>query len=142
MTTSKTSRFEGLRDLADGRETQAVRSLAESLHALKVKEAQLQELRDYLDEYQREANAAALDAARWENSRRFVANLSDAVTLRASELEAARARYEQEADRWRDSHRRTQALEQLVDKYYREELKEIELRDQKELDEQVLRRRK
>ena len=142
MTTSKSSRFEGLKGLAGGREAQAARSLAESLHALRAKEEQLQQLRDYLDEYRREAEDAAQDAVRWENSRRFLSSLNDAVAVRESELEAARARYEQEAERWRSSHRHTKALEQLVEKYYREELKEVERRDQKELDEQVSRRRK
>ncbi len=141
MAISKTTRFGGLKDLADGREAQAARGLAQSLHALRTKEAQLRELRDYLDEYRREEQDAALDAARWENSRRFLSRLNDAVTLRESELDAARARYEEEADRWRRSHRHTKALEQLVEKYYREELRNVERRDQKELDELVARRK-
>ena len=87
MTTSKSSRFEGLKDLAGGREAQAARSLAESLHALRAKEEQLQQLRDYLDEYRREAEDAAQDAVRWENSRRFLSSLNDAVALRESELD-------------------------------------------------------
>ena len=139
MTNSKTARFEGLKELADGREAQAARSLAESLGALRAKEAQLQQLRDYLDEYQRDRANDTFDAARWENTRRFVSSLSDAVTRRETELEAARARYQSEAERWRDAHRQTKAFEKLVDKYYREELKEIERRDQKELDEQTSR---
>ena len=143
MTTNKTTRFEGLKDLADGRKAQAARSLAESLGALKAKEAQLQQLREYLDEYQQgTGNDATHDAARWENSRRFLSSLNDAVTRRETELEAARTRYRREAERWRDSHRQTRALEKLVDKYYREELNELERRDQKELDEQASRVKK
>lgn len=142
MASRKSSRIASLKGLADGREARAARSLAQSLGVLKAKEAQLSQLRAYLDEYRRDAGEATLDAARWENSRRFVAELNAAVSLRETELEAARARYQQEADRWRDSHRRTKALEQLVDKYYREELKALQRRDQKELDEQALRRRK
>ena len=136
---SKASRFEGLKDLAGGKEAQAARNLAESLYAVKAKEAQVQQLRDYLDEYHRSAAAEPQDAARWENSRRFLARLNEAVSLREGELEAAKLRYREEADRWRDAHVQTKALEQLVEKYYREELKALERREQKELDERAQR---
>jgi flagellar FliJ protein len=140
---NKTSRFESLKDLAGGREAGAARRLAESLDDMKTKQAKLKELRDYLDEYRQasEQRGAALDTARWENSRLFLSRLSDAVTLREGELEAAKERYRQEAERWRDSHRQTKALEKLVDKYYREGIRDAERRDQKELDEQASRRK-
>lgn len=141
LKSNKSDRFEGLRELAEGRAAQAARSLAQSLGVMRAKETQLRRLCDYLNEYQRETDGAALDAARWENSRRFVALLSDALTLKRAELEAARAHHERDADRWRDLHLKAKALERLADKYYRDELKEMERRDQQELDEQVSRRK-
>ena len=62
--------------------------------------------------------------------------------LRENDLEAARERYTQEAERWRACYRQTKVLQQLVDKYYLKDLQDAERREQKELDEQVLRRKK
>lgn len=139
----KASRFEGLKDLAGGREAGAARRLADSLNDLKAKEAKLGQLREYLDEYRHDAqrDTGALDTERWKNSRLFLSRLNDAVNHHEGELEAAKLRYQQEAEHWRVSHRQTRALEKLVDKYYREDIQNAERRDQKELDEQVQRRR-
>ncbi len=141
---NKTARYEGLTNLAGGRESGAARRLAECLSEVQSKEAELRQLRDYMDGYRQETERedTALDTARWRNLRLFLSRLNDAVRIRELDLEAAKERYTQEAERWRACHRQTTALQQLVDKYYREDIQDAERRDQKELDAQVLRKKK
>ncbi len=140
---SKAERFEGLKHLASGREADAARRLADCRSDLDSKEAELIQLRGYLDDYRRETEREdkVLDTARWRNSRAFLSRLNAVVTIREGEFEAAKERYRQEAESWRERYLHTKALEQLVDKYYREDIRDAERRDQKELDEQVLQRK-
>lgn len=138
---TKSERFEPIAQLAGVRESVAARALAQSLKELKVKETELAQLRDYLEEYRQLVLPAghAVDPLRWQNAQKFVARLGEAVRAQEHELESAAGRYRAEAERWRISHRNTQALERLVEKYYREELLELERREQAEIDELVLR---
>lgn len=138
---TKSERFEPIAQLAGVKETVAARALAQSLKELKTKEAELAQLRGYLEEYRQLVlpDGRAVDPLRWQNAQKFIARLGDAVRAQEHELEHAADRYRAEAERWRVSHQHTQALEQLVDKYYREEMLELERREQAELDELVLR---
>jgi flagellar export protein FliJ len=138
---NRSKRFEPIAALAGVRETVAARALAASLKEVKIKETDLEQLRAYLEEYQRSAapGGQAVDSMRLHNAQRFMTRLSDAVRAQEDELLKAKQRYRVEAERWRASHRHTQALERLVDKYYREELLELQRRNQTELDELVLR---
>ena len=137
----KADRFEGLKDLADGRENGAARRLADSLREMQSKAAELKQLHDYLDSYAKAGNGddSTVDTARWRNTRQFVSRLNDAVTQQENELAIATARYEQEAERWRACHQQTNALQQLVDRYCQEELQDTARREQKECDEHVTR---
>lgn len=138
---NRSKRFEPIAQLAGVRETIAARALAASLKDVRSKETDLEQLRTYLDEYRQiaEPGDRAVDAMRLHNARKFLARLNDAVRAQEGELHKATERYRLEAERWRISHQHTQALERLVDKYYREELLDLERRNQAELDELVLR---
>lgn len=138
----KAARFESLEKLAGGQEAGAARRLAHCLSDLNSKQEELRKLRSYLEDYARESEREDqfVDTARWNNTRQFLNQLSNAVTVREAEFETAAERYRQEVERWRSCHRQTRALKLLVDKYCDEELQELERREQKELDEQVSRR--
>jgi flagellar export protein FliJ len=138
---TKSERLEPIAQLAGVRESVAARALAQSLTDLKVKEAELAQLRAYLEEYRQLAMSGdgAVDPQRWQNAQKFVARLGEAVRAQEHELESAADRYRAEAERWRVSHCNTQALERLVEKYYRQELLEVEQREQAEIDELVIR---
>ena len=139
---NKVARFESLEKLAGGQEAGAARRLAQCLNDLNNKQEELRKLRLYLEDYARksEREDQFVDTARWNNTRQFLNQLSNAVTVREAEFEAAAERYRQEVERWRSCHRQTRALKLLVDKYCDEELQALERREQKELDEQVSRR--
>ena len=136
-----TNRLEPLASLADVRAAEAARELADCLKELRTKEIELEQLRAYLQEYSssQARSETAVDPIRWRNMQQFVARLSEAIKMQETELERVRDRYRIEADKWRASHRQAQAVERMLDKYYREELKALARREQRELDELVLR---
>jgi flagellar export protein FliJ len=138
---SKTKRFAGLKDLAGDNERKAAQRLAAALQALEAKKQELDQLKNYMDDYQSSA-VAATDTARLENLRLFMSRLSQAIQAQEGSLAAAQARYQAEAERWKALKAQTQALDQLLDKYTREERHEEVQAEQKELDEQVARPKK
>ena len=135
---NKASRLEPLADYAASRETEAARRLAVTGRELKAKEAELEQLRSYLAEYRQRAELDTTDSTRWQNARAFLARLSDAVAFHEAEVAKAVERYRFEADRWRDSHQRSQTLDKVVERSQREERHASEKRDQAELDERAL----
>jgi flagellar export protein FliJ len=141
---SKAARLEPLADHAEICEAEAARRLAASLRTLQAKQRELDRLRGYLAEYRlrAEQGGESVDSTRWQNTRLFIARLSDAVALQESELDRATESYCAEASRWRGYHRQAKTLEKLVDRYQRDELRVLEQRAQAELDERASRCRK
>ena len=139
---SKASRLEPLADHAGLIEADAARRLAASVHTLKVQEAELESLRSYLAEYRQHAEdeQQTTDSGRWQNLRHFLAKLSDAVAFKEAELQQSIEKYRLDADRWRDSHKRAQTLDKVVERSNRDELHARRQREQAELDEQAARR--
>jgi flagellar export protein FliJ len=137
---NRAARLEPLAEYAGKIETDAARRLAASAAALSAKEKEVVQLRGYLAEYRQRAELAdaATDPLRWQNARAFLAKLSEVVAARESELAAAVERYRLEAERWRDSHRRTKSLDKLVADGAREVQAETARREQRELDERAL----
>ena len=133
---SKVKRFGELERLAESRELEASRRLASSIESLRSKQAELDQLRSYLEEYRsQQQDRNGTDPVRWENYRLFLSRLSHAIRQQEQELEAAEARYSEEASRWQDSHARTQALSNLLEKYKRQDQQRADDLEQKELDE-------
>ena len=133
---SRVSRLEPIADHADLLETEAARGLAASLKALQTKETELEQLRGYLAEYRRRAEQPdPTDGARWQNERMFLAKLSDAVAYHEAEVMKAVERHRLEAERWRHSHQRSQALDKVIERAQREAAHERDKREQAELDE-------
>ena len=137
---SKAQRLEPLADYAGKVETHAARRLAASASALAAKEKEVEQLRVYLAEYRRRAALAhdPADPLRWRNERAFLTKLSDVVAAREAELGHAVESYRVEAERWRESHRRTKSLDKLVADGAREALASEAKREQRELDERTL----
>jgi flagellar export protein FliJ len=137
---NRATRLEPLADYAGRVETEAARRLAASTAALAAKEKEVEQLRAYLAEYRRRAELAdaTTDPMRWQNARAFLAKLSAVVAARETELVAAVERYRHEAERWRDSHRRTKSLDKLVADGAREARAATAKREQRELDERAL----
>ncbi len=137
---NRAARLEPLADYAEKVETEAARRLAASTRALAAKEKELEQLRGYLAEYRRRAALAddPADALRWQNERAFLARLSELVAAREAELERAVESHRLEAERWRDSRRRTKSLDKLIADGAREARAAEAKREQRELDERAL----
>jgi len=136
---NKASRLEPLADYAGLREAEAARRLAQSSDQIKTKEAELEQLRGYLAEYRQRAQLDSTDSTRWQNARAFLSRLSDAVAFHEVELSKAIERHRFEAERWRDSHQRVQALDKVIERSQREYVNALQRRDQAEVDEHAAR---
>jgi len=137
---NKAVRLEPLADYAGKVETEAARRLAASARSLSTKEKEVDQLRGYLAEYRQRAELAdaTTDPLRWQNTRRFLAKLSEVVAAREAELVQAIENYRLESERWRDSHRRSKSLDKIVEIAAREVSQEAAKREQHELDERAL----
>jgi flagellar FliJ protein len=134
---SKASRLSPIADYATLRENEAARRLAASSEQIKTREAELEKLRGYLAEYRQRADAESADTTLWQNARAFITRLSDAVAFHEAELQKALERHRFEADRWRDSHQRAKTLDKVIERSQREEMHELQRRDQAETDERA-----
>jgi flagellar export protein FliJ len=139
---NRASRLEPIAEFAGKIEDEAARRMAASVTTIQNKETELTQLRSYLAEYrqQLEAEQQSTDSMRWQNGRAFLARLCAAVAAHEAELQKAVERYRLEAERWRESYRRSKSLDQVVERGHREAYDELQKRTQAELDEQALRR--
>ena len=139
---NRASRLEPIAEFAGKVEDEAARRLAASVTAIQNKERELTQLRSYLAEYRQrlEAEQQSTDSMRWQNGRAFLARLCGAVAAHEAELQKAVERHRLEAERWRESYRRSKSLDQVVERGHREAHQELQKRTQAELDEQALRR--
>ncbi|HUQ52244.1 MAG TPA: flagellar export protein FliJ [Gammaproteobacteria bacterium] len=137
---NKAVRLEPLADYAGKVENEAARRLAACAQALSAKEKEVEGLRGYLAEYRQRAELtdATTDPMRWQNTRAFLAKLSEVVAAREAELVHAVELYRLETERWRDSHVRAKSLDKIVANAAREVLVESAKREQRELDERAL----
>jgi flagellar export protein FliJ len=137
---SKPSRLEPIAEMATLRENEAAQRLAASAAQLEAKEKELEQLRSYLAEYRQRALQESTDSTRLQNTRAFLARLSDAVAFHEAEMQKAIERHRLETERWRDSHQRAQALDKYIERSQREEQTAIQRRDQAEVDERAAHR--
>src|SRR5215471_15815030 len=86
---SKPTRLEPIAEIATLRENEAAQRLAASAAQLAAKEKELEQLRGYLAEYRQRAQSEATDSTRLQNTRAFLARLSDAVAFHEAELQKA-----------------------------------------------------
>jgi flagellar protein FliJ len=136
---SKPSRLEPIAEIATLRESEAAQRLAASAAQLTAKEREVEQLRGYLAEYRQRASSESTDSTRLQNTRAFLARLSDAVAFHEAELQKAVDRHRVELEHWRDSHQRAQALDKYIERSQREELDALRRRDQAEVDERAAR---
>ncbi len=139
---NRASRLEPIAEFAGRVEDEAARRLAASVTAIQNKETELTQLRSYLAEYRQrlEAEQHSTDSVRWQNGRAFLARLCGAVAAHEAELKKAVERHRLEAERWRESYRRSKSLDQVVERGHREAHQELQKRTQAELDEQAMQR--
>jgi len=128
-------RLAPIRQLAQSRETDAARQLAESQRLVQQQEAQLQEMERYLCEYSGSRIGAAMAPALLANREAFLRQLAEALRWQAGAVAEAHQRLQQARDQWVGKHRDTDVLEHLIQRSHKDELRTQERRLQRELDE-------
>jgi flagellar FliJ protein len=128
-------RLDPIRRLAQNREDDAARRLAESQAALARQEAQLREMERYLDEYSHNAAGASVAPALLANREAFLRQLAEALRWQAGAVKEAQARCDSAREHWLSKHRDTDVLEHLIDRSLSAERGQQERKQQRELDE-------
>ena len=120
--------------LAQKREDDQARQLAEQQKALETQEQRLQELRRYAAEYSALPSTTTLTPALLSNRRAFVEKLDTAVQQQSKQVERARGTCDVERARLLLASREVSVLDKLAASYQAQEKKTAEQRSQKELD--------
>jgi flagellar FliJ protein len=136
MTRSK--RIKPVVKLAENNEQDAAATLGASRKKLQEAERKLTELVHYQDEYSRQFNQSGGQVLRGVNIneyRLFLGRLNTAIEQQQLLIEQIRLEAEQKKQNWLGKRVRAQALGKVEDKYKREEVREQDKREQKEMDE-------
>ena len=128
-------RLAPIRQLAESRENDAARALAESQRQLAQQEKQLQEMERYLREYSESRPAGAVAPSLLANREAFLRQLAEALRWQAGAVADARQRLQLARDNWVGKHRDTDVLDHLIDRSRGDELRAQERRQQREMDE-------
>ncbi|HEX4480756.1 MAG TPA: flagellar export protein FliJ [Rudaea sp.] len=120
--------------LAQKREDDQARQLADQQKALDTQEQRLEELRRYAAEYSALPSTTTLTPALLSNRRAFVEKLDTAVQQQSKQVERARGTCDVERARLLLASREVSVLDKLAASYQAQEKKTAEQRSQKELD--------
>ena len=139
---SRSDRIQPIKEIADTRERNAGAVVAQAERALRDRERQLAQLRQYLDEYMRKntPGLGSVDPVRLENYRAFLARLTEAVRAQEQLVEQANREYERKREDWRVQHVEAAALGRAVERMQVSERTEQDRREQKEGDEDTANR--
>lgn len=120
--------------LAQKREDDQARQLAEQQKALETQEQRLLDLKRYADEYASVPSAVSLTPALLSNRRAFLDKLDSAVQQQSKQVERARGTCDVERARLLLASREVSVLDKLAASYQAQAKKTDEQRSQKELD--------
>jgi len=120
--------------LAQKREDDQARQLAEQQKALETQEQRLLDLKRYADEYASVPSAVSLTPALLANRRAFLDKLDSAVQQQSKQVERARGTCDVERARLLLASREVSVLDKLAASYQAQAKKTDEQRSQKELD--------
>ncbi|QHS09244.1 flagellar export protein FliJ [Sinimarinibacterium sp. NLF-5-8] len=131
------ARLRPIQQIAEKKEQDAAARVRERQQLLTQRRARLQELMDYLAEY--DAPGQTLTVTMLINRQAFIDKLRQAIDMQTRLVEQAQQMLEAERDKWLGQRREVKTLEQLALQYQQRERAEEERRAQKQLDEFALR---
>ena len=137
----KSKRFEPIQEIAANSADALSRPMAEAARKVADLESQLQQLKNYRDEYVRNSAVAggAMDAVKLQNYRSFLDRLGDAMRQHVKNLDAARAEYERRRVQWSEMRIEAETLGRAVERFRVEEQRVADRRDQHESDDAAIR---
>ncbi len=124
--------------VAEARERNAARALGAARQQLTAAEARLSELCGWRDDYQRRlktAGGAGMNTREWSEYQIFLARLNDAIARQQEQVGQRRRDYDQTRLDWQSQRTRTLALDKVVERYRRDEIRGEQRREQRETDE-------
>ena len=131
-------RFQPIQRIADDRERKAAIALGEKLKAKQDAERQLQILTDYHADYlerYRQAMQAGLPAAQIRGYQNFLDQLETAITQQKQILQGHQGACDASKAHWNDQYRRSQVMNNVVDRLKQDERRHMDKREQSDLDE-------
>lgn len=134
MNIPRSTRLEPLQMVAEQREEEAMRHMAECRRLVEEHESRLLELQRYLLEYTAETTLISTPAL-ISNRQAFLTKLRQAEIVQQQVLEQARMHSEAERTRWILKRRDKGVLEQLAASYRVQEKRHAERHEQKDMDE-------
>jgi flagellar protein FliJ len=138
---TRSERLKPIQRLNESREKDAAKALGHSVQSLQQHEQRLSELQQYRDEYDRqiqELGQNGVIASRLQQMQTFLHNLNTAIAQQQGIVEQARRQQEQKRHSWQRAHSKSQVMDNVADRYRRDEQYQANKRDQKENDEHAL----
>ena len=137
----KSKRFEPIRQIATSSANALSLAMADAGRRVADLERQLEQLRNYRDEYVRNSNEnrGAMDAVKLQNYRSFLDRLGAALRQQTNSLDAARAEYEGRRLKWSEKRVEAESLSRVVDRFRKEERHAADQREQREGDDASIR---
>jgi flagellar FliJ protein len=138
----RSDRIRPVKDLADSRERDAGRLVAEARARVEECERQLQQLQRYREDYLGGGGAAlgTTDTVRLTNRGAFLDRLNEAMREQTARVAEAHDELARCTEAWRHSRIESTALGRAVDRFERDEQRDADRREQREQDELSMQR--
>jgi len=136
----KSTRFKSVVRVAEAREKQAASALGEAQAELESRVARLEELQHYQQDYQIRFNESAghgLAAFQIRDFKHFLANLKLAIEQQETIVSLAQRVVEERKQAWFSKRGMLKSYDNVLDRYYSEELTVENKREQNETDERA-----
>ena len=133
----KSKRFEPIANLAHDSEREAAKALGSALKNLDDQVEQLDNLIRYQADYNQRLNSSASTGMNAQNLNEyieFLSKLSIAIDRQEQVIEQAKKILEEKKQFWFSKRGRSKALDSVLERYVQDEAKQLDKREQHELD--------
>ncbi len=140
----RSKRFKPIVNLAHNTEREAAKALGDALNRLAQSEQQLNQLYAYREEYHEKFNVSGsqgMTAQQMNEYRHFIEKITDAIDKQKKVIEQARIHLTEKKNFWFAKRGRSKALDNVLERYLKEEARQQERRLQKEIDDRASQKR-
>ncbi len=133
----KSKRFEPIANLARDSEREAAKALGSALKNLQDQVDQLDNLMCYQADYNKRLNFSAstgINAQKLNEYIEFLSKLATAIEAQEQSVEQAKQALEEKKLFWFSKRGRSKALDSVLERYVQDEAKQLDKREQHELD--------
>ena len=142
---NRSKRIKPIHRLAANNEQEAARELGSALRQLEQGRDQLSQLQEYRREYLKQFSAqgsSGMNGAQLRDYQRFLDNIDRAINDQKQHIQVAEQACTVRKQEWQTRHQRSQVLENAINRFKNDELKETDKREQRELDDSLTSRLK